>query len=171
LFLCRQIFDAFEKDSHLCRRFTVFVTKYNLMSKVCSAPFLVLLKLKLKMPLLWPLFILVFYVKFLGRIVFFLKAQCFVDMSSVAKLEPYVCVTLVLVQCTGHYNVKMSKNLNFFPNTNFKASFLSIPSFYFALQNVFCSLSLKYDKKDNTGTLCVFFSSKNLQGKCTELVL
>ena len=29
----RQIFDVFENDSHLCRRFTVFVTKYNLMSK------------------------------------------------------------------------------------------------------------------------------------------
>ncbi len=33
----RQIFDAFEKDSHLCRRFTVFVTKYNLMSKVSAS--------------------------------------------------------------------------------------------------------------------------------------
>ena len=29
----RQIFDNFENDSHLCRRFTVFVTKYSLMSK------------------------------------------------------------------------------------------------------------------------------------------
>ena len=29
----RQIFDHFEAESHLCRRFTVFVTKYNLMSK------------------------------------------------------------------------------------------------------------------------------------------
>jgi len=29
----RQIFDTFEDDSHLCRRFTVFVTKYSLMSK------------------------------------------------------------------------------------------------------------------------------------------
>jgi len=29
----RQIFDVFENESHLCRRFTVFVTKYNLMSK------------------------------------------------------------------------------------------------------------------------------------------
>ena len=29
----RQIFDHFENESHLCRRFTVFVTKYNLMSK------------------------------------------------------------------------------------------------------------------------------------------
>merc|ERR1719273_77300 len=29
----RQIFDNFENESHLCRRFTVFVTKYNLMSK------------------------------------------------------------------------------------------------------------------------------------------
>jgi len=29
----RQIFDFFENESHLCRRFTVFVTKYNLMSK------------------------------------------------------------------------------------------------------------------------------------------
>jgi hypothetical protein len=38
----RQIFDAFEKDSHLCRRFTVFVTKYNLMSKV-SASLLILI--------------------------------------------------------------------------------------------------------------------------------
>ena len=34
--LPRQIFDVFENESHLCRRFTVFVTKYNLMSKVCS---------------------------------------------------------------------------------------------------------------------------------------
>ena len=34
--LTRQIFDVFENESHLCRRFTVFVTKYNLMSKVCS---------------------------------------------------------------------------------------------------------------------------------------
>ena len=34
--LLRQIFDVFENESHLCRRFTVFVTKYNLMSKVCS---------------------------------------------------------------------------------------------------------------------------------------
>ena len=32
-FYFRQIFDVFENDSHLCRRFTVFVTKYNLMSK------------------------------------------------------------------------------------------------------------------------------------------
>ena len=30
---CRQIFDQFESESQLCRRFTVFVTKYNLMSK------------------------------------------------------------------------------------------------------------------------------------------
>ena len=29
----RQIFDEFEAKTHLCRRFTVFVTKYNLMSK------------------------------------------------------------------------------------------------------------------------------------------
>ena len=29
----REIFDAFEDKTHLCRRFTVFVTKYNLMSK------------------------------------------------------------------------------------------------------------------------------------------
>ena len=29
----RQIFDNFENESHLCRRFTVFVTKYTLMSK------------------------------------------------------------------------------------------------------------------------------------------
>lgn len=29
----RQIFDDFEASTHLCRRFTVFVTKYNLMSK------------------------------------------------------------------------------------------------------------------------------------------
>ena len=29
----RQIFDNFENESHLCRRFTVFVTKYSLMSK------------------------------------------------------------------------------------------------------------------------------------------
>ena len=36
LFSARQIFDVFENESHLCRRFTVFVTKYNLMSKVCS---------------------------------------------------------------------------------------------------------------------------------------
>ena len=35
-FSARQIFDVFENESHLCRRFTVFVTKYNLMSKVCS---------------------------------------------------------------------------------------------------------------------------------------
>lgn len=28
----RQIFDTFENDTNLCRRFTVFVTKYNLMS-------------------------------------------------------------------------------------------------------------------------------------------
>ncbi len=37
LTIFRQIFDAFEKDSHLCRRFTVFVTKYNLMSKVSDS--------------------------------------------------------------------------------------------------------------------------------------
>ena len=30
---CRQLFDKFENESHLCRRFTVFVTKYNLMSR------------------------------------------------------------------------------------------------------------------------------------------
>lgn len=29
----RAIFDRFEEKTHLCRRFTVFVTKYNLMSK------------------------------------------------------------------------------------------------------------------------------------------
>jgi len=29
----RTIFDEFEEQSHLCKRFTVFVTKYNLMSK------------------------------------------------------------------------------------------------------------------------------------------
>lgn len=29
----RAIFDDFEKDTCLCRRFTIFVTKYNLMSK------------------------------------------------------------------------------------------------------------------------------------------
>lgn len=29
----RQIFDDFEARTHLCKRFTVFVTKYNLMSK------------------------------------------------------------------------------------------------------------------------------------------
>lgn len=29
----RQVFDDFESQTHLCRRFTVFVTKYNLMSK------------------------------------------------------------------------------------------------------------------------------------------
>lgn len=29
----RDIFDEFENQSHLCKRFTVFVTKYNLMSK------------------------------------------------------------------------------------------------------------------------------------------
>ena len=29
----REIFDSFEEKTHLCRRFTVFVTKYNLMSK------------------------------------------------------------------------------------------------------------------------------------------
>ncbi|KAI1305890.1 MOB kinase activator-like 4 [Halotydeus destructor] len=29
----REIFDEFENQSHLCKRFTVFVTKYNLMSK------------------------------------------------------------------------------------------------------------------------------------------
>jgi hypothetical protein len=29
----RQIFDEFEAKTHLCRRFTVFVTKYSLMSK------------------------------------------------------------------------------------------------------------------------------------------
>ena len=29
----RVIFDAFENQTHLCRRFTVFVTKYDLMSK------------------------------------------------------------------------------------------------------------------------------------------
>ena len=29
----RSIFDSFEAATHLCRRFTVFVTKYNLMSK------------------------------------------------------------------------------------------------------------------------------------------
>ena len=32
-FFFRQIFDTFENEYHLCRRFTVFVTKYNLMSK------------------------------------------------------------------------------------------------------------------------------------------
>lgn len=29
----RLLFDAFEEETHLCRRFTVFVTKYDLMSK------------------------------------------------------------------------------------------------------------------------------------------
>jgi len=29
----RQIFEAFENDTHLCRRFTVFVTKYKLMTR------------------------------------------------------------------------------------------------------------------------------------------
>ena len=29
----RQIFNDFEGQTHLCRRFTMFVTKYNLMSK------------------------------------------------------------------------------------------------------------------------------------------
>jgi hypothetical protein len=29
----RAIFDSFEARTHLCRRFTLFVTKYNLMSK------------------------------------------------------------------------------------------------------------------------------------------
>uniref|UniRef100_A0A914XBM1 Uncharacterized protein n=1 Tax=Plectus sambesii TaxID=2011161 RepID=A0A914XBM1_9BILA len=29
----RQLFDEFENETHLCRRFTVFVTKYNLMSQ------------------------------------------------------------------------------------------------------------------------------------------
>lgn len=29
----RVIFDIFENETHLCRRFTHFVTKYNLMSK------------------------------------------------------------------------------------------------------------------------------------------
>jgi hypothetical protein len=29
----RAIFDSFEAQTHLCRRFTLFVTKYNLMSK------------------------------------------------------------------------------------------------------------------------------------------
>ncbi|RWS13511.1 MOB-like protein phocein [Dinothrombium tinctorium] len=29
----RTVFDEFEQQSHLCKRFTVFVTKYNLMSK------------------------------------------------------------------------------------------------------------------------------------------
>ena len=29
----RAIFDSFEEKTHLCKRFTVFVTKYNLMSK------------------------------------------------------------------------------------------------------------------------------------------
>merc|ERR1719427_413385 len=29
----RQIFDVFENESHLCRRFTVFVKKYKLMTK------------------------------------------------------------------------------------------------------------------------------------------
>ena len=29
----RQIFEAFESDTHLCRRFTVFVTKYKLMTR------------------------------------------------------------------------------------------------------------------------------------------
>lgn len=29
----RVLFDRFEAQTHLCRRFTVFVTKYDLMSK------------------------------------------------------------------------------------------------------------------------------------------
>lgn len=29
----RQIFETFEAETHLCRRFTVFVTKYKLMTK------------------------------------------------------------------------------------------------------------------------------------------
>lgn len=29
----KAIFDVFEEKTHLCRRFTVFITKYNLMSK------------------------------------------------------------------------------------------------------------------------------------------
>ncbi|XP_053208851.1 MOB-like protein phocein [Panonychus citri] len=29
----RSVFDEFENTSHLCKRFTIFVTKYNLMSK------------------------------------------------------------------------------------------------------------------------------------------
>nr|XP_018917334.1 PREDICTED: MOB-like protein phocein [Bemisia tabaci] len=29
----RNIFDEFENETYLCRRFTIFVTKYNLMSK------------------------------------------------------------------------------------------------------------------------------------------
>ena len=29
----RAIFDVFEAKTHLCRRFTLFVTKYSLMSK------------------------------------------------------------------------------------------------------------------------------------------
>jgi hypothetical protein len=29
----RQIFETFEVDTHLCRRFTIFVTKYSLMTK------------------------------------------------------------------------------------------------------------------------------------------
>ena len=29
----RKIFEDFENDAHLCRRFTVFVTKYKLMTR------------------------------------------------------------------------------------------------------------------------------------------
>lgn len=29
----RQIFETFEAETHLCRRFTVFVTKYKLMTR------------------------------------------------------------------------------------------------------------------------------------------
>ena len=29
----RQIFEKFESETHLCRRFTVFVTKYKLMTR------------------------------------------------------------------------------------------------------------------------------------------
>ena len=29
----RQIFESFEAETHLCRRFTVFVTKYKLMTR------------------------------------------------------------------------------------------------------------------------------------------
>lgn len=29
----RSIFDAFEKETHLCKRFTYFVTKYSIISK------------------------------------------------------------------------------------------------------------------------------------------
>lgn len=46
----RAIFDAFEKETHLCKRFTYFVTKYAIISK----EILILPKLDDETPILTP---------------------------------------------------------------------------------------------------------------------